>query len=115
MRRVEPDIDGCSHESYIATMNARRSVGTRELKNRLSYYLKLVRAGASLVVTDRGKPVAEIGPPPRDAGDFGPLWHAAAAKGSIRLPTKKGKFARSRPVRLKGGAKLSDAVLEDRR
>ena len=112
---IEAQLDECSYESYIVAMNSRRSVGTRELKNRLSYYLKLVRAGASLVVTDRGTPVAEIGPPPRAAGNFGPLWHAAAAKSWLRLPTKKGKFARTRPVRLKGRARLSDAVLEDRR
>ena len=39
------------------------AVGIRELKNRLSQYLKRVRAGERLVVTERGKPVAIISPP----------------------------------------------------
>lgn len=37
-------------------------VGVRELKSRLSYYLTLVRGGERVVVTDRGVPVAELGP-----------------------------------------------------
>ena len=39
------------------------TVGIRELKNRLSEYLRLVRAGEMVQVTDRGTVVAEIGPP----------------------------------------------------
>ena len=39
------------------------SVGIRELKNRLSEYLRLVRAGEMVQVTDRGTVVAEIRPP----------------------------------------------------
>jgi len=36
-------------------------VGTRELKNRLSYYLRRVReADESIYVTDRGEVVAEL-------------------------------------------------------
>jgi len=35
-------------------------VGTKELKNRLSHYLRMVRAGELLLVTDRGEVVAEI-------------------------------------------------------
>ena len=40
----------------------RRSVGARELKTRLGRYLRLVREGVTLVVTDRGRPVAELRP-----------------------------------------------------
>lgn len=39
------------------------SVGIRELKNRLSQYLKRVRAGERLVVTERGKPRGARRPP----------------------------------------------------
>ena len=35
-------------------------VGVRELKNRLSRYLKLVRQGEVIVVTDRQEVIAEI-------------------------------------------------------
>lgn len=37
-------------------------VGVRELRNSLSRYLHKVREGETIVVTDRGKPVARIGP-----------------------------------------------------
>jgi prevent-host-death family protein len=36
------------------------TVGVKELKTRIGTYLKLVRKGARLIVTDRGRPVAEL-------------------------------------------------------
>jgi antitoxin (DNA-binding transcriptional repressor) of toxin-antitoxin stability system len=38
-------------------------VGIRELKNRLSEYLRIVRNGEEVLVTDRGEAVAELRPP----------------------------------------------------
>lgn len=35
-------------------------VSIREMKNRLSKYLKLVRTGKDVVITDRGRPVARL-------------------------------------------------------
>jgi len=46
-----------------------RTVGIRELKNRLSEYLRQVRAGESVLVTDRGEVIAEFSPPGRVLGD----------------------------------------------
>jgi antitoxin (DNA-binding transcriptional repressor) of toxin-antitoxin stability system len=40
-----------------------KTVGIRELKNSLSEYLRRVRAGESVLVTDRGEVVAELAPP----------------------------------------------------
>lgn len=40
-----------------------KAVGLRELKNRLSEYVRLVRAGEVVLVTDRGEVVAELRPP----------------------------------------------------
>ena len=37
-------------------------VGARELKDRLSHYLRTVRQGETVVVTIRGKPVARLVP-----------------------------------------------------
>lgn len=37
-------------------------MGIRELKSQLSAYLERVKAGETIVVTDRGSPVAEIRP-----------------------------------------------------
>lgn len=39
------------------------AVGVKELKNRLSEYLRLVRAGERVLVTDRGEVIAELAPP----------------------------------------------------
>ena len=38
----------------------RTEFSIREMKNRLSKYLKLARAGNDVVITDRGKPVARL-------------------------------------------------------
>jgi prevent-host-death family protein len=46
--------------SYIKAM---KSVGLRELKNRLSAYVREVRSGEVVLVTDRGEVVAELTPP----------------------------------------------------
>jgi len=38
------------------------NVGIRELKNRLSHYLRRVKAGETVVITEHGKPVGQIVP-----------------------------------------------------
>jgi prevent-host-death family protein len=40
-----------------------KSVGLRELKNRLAAYVRDVRSGEGVLVTDRGEVVAELVPP----------------------------------------------------
>ena len=45
------------------------AVGVRELKNRLSKYLRLARAGERILVTDRGEVIAELGPPGEGLGE----------------------------------------------
>ena len=47
----------------------RRTVGARELKTRLGTYLRQVMAGASLLLTERGRPVAELRPVTGGVGD----------------------------------------------
>lgn len=45
----------------------RRRVGVRELRQNLSVHLRKVKAGQVLEVTERGIPVAQLGPlPPAD-------------------------------------------------
>jgi prevent-host-death family protein len=46
-----------------------KTVGVRDLKNKLSEYLRLVRLGESVLVTDRGEVVAELQPPGHARGD----------------------------------------------
>jgi antitoxin (DNA-binding transcriptional repressor) of toxin-antitoxin stability system len=40
-----------------------RAVGLKTLKNRLSEYVRIAAAGETVLVTDRDRVVAEIGPP----------------------------------------------------
>ena len=40
-----------------------RTVGLKTMKNKLSEYVHLAAAGETIVITDRDRPVAEIGPP----------------------------------------------------
>lgn len=45
-----------------------KSIGVRELRQNASRYLRLVEAGETVQVTDRGRPVALLVPPPVEAG-----------------------------------------------
>jgi antitoxin (DNA-binding transcriptional repressor) of toxin-antitoxin stability system len=40
-----------------------RAVGIKTLKNRLSEYVRIARGGETVLVTDRDRVVAELGPP----------------------------------------------------
>jgi prevent-host-death family protein len=40
-----------------------RTVGLKTLKNKLSEYVRVAAAGETVVITDRGRPVAELVPP----------------------------------------------------
>jgi antitoxin (DNA-binding transcriptional repressor) of toxin-antitoxin stability system len=46
-----------------------KTVGIRELKDRLSEYLRRTSAGERLLVTDRGEVIAELGPPGAPSAD----------------------------------------------
>jgi prevent-host-death family protein len=86
-------------------------VGARELKVRLGAYLRQVRQGRTLVVTDRGQPVAELRPiGPR--GDEAVLARLEA-EGTVTRPTKRG-LSPFRPVEMHRGASLSTVVIENR-
>jgi len=52
----------CSHNDHKGDVVVRKTVGSRELKTRLGTYLRQVQRGTTIVVTDRGQPVAELRP-----------------------------------------------------
>jgi antitoxin (DNA-binding transcriptional repressor) of toxin-antitoxin stability system len=64
-----------------------KAVGLRDLKNRLSEYVREVRAGESVLVTDRGEVVAELGPPGQHqaVSDVPPGLQALARRGLATL------------------------------
>ena len=92
-------------------MNA--SVGSREFKTHLGRYLRLVRSGKTFVVTDRGRPVAEIRPVPKEADDEMSILREMAARGEVTLPDDDA-LPGAEPVRLPGGP-LSATIIEMRR
>jgi prevent-host-death family protein len=61
-------IDKVATRSYIREM---KTMGIRELKNRLSEVVRAVKAGEHILVTDRGTVVAELVPPGRPGTDPG--------------------------------------------
>jgi prevent-host-death family protein len=87
------------------------AVGVRDLKNRLSHHLKRVRAGARLVVTERGRAIATLVPidAPEDMAWANRLVAAGLAHWNGGKPT-----GAKRPVAV-AGSRASAAVLEDRR
>lgn len=85
-----------------------KAVGLRELKNRLSEYIRDVRSGESVLVTDRGEVVAQIGPPGQlsVASDYPPGLHALARRGLATLgqPNTPRAYGPLRPVLQPGRA-----------
>jgi prevent-host-death family protein len=88
-----------------------QSVGVRDLKNRLSHYLKRVRAGARLTVTERGRPIATL--VPVDVPDDMAWAHKMVAEG--RAHWSGGKPTGSKNPPRNTGELASDIVIEDRR
>ena len=62
------------------------TVGVAELRQNLSTYLRRVARGERLIVTDRNRPVAELGPPPTPGSELDRL----VAEGRVSRPTRRG-------------------------
>jgi prevent-host-death family protein len=86
------------------------TVGIRELKNQLSHYLRRVRAGERIVVTERGRPVAVIAPSPTTEADR--HIEALIRAGIVRW--SGGKPRGSLPPARLTGPSVAEAVIEDR-
>ena len=63
-----------------------KTSGVREIKNRLSAYLRMVEQGERVAITHRGRVVAELGPPTHATEDeaYAELRRRARA-GTVRL------------------------------
>jgi antitoxin (DNA-binding transcriptional repressor) of toxin-antitoxin stability system len=98
-----------SYRRYFARMN----VGTKELKNRLSHYLRLVREGERVSVCDRGKVIAELRPAEGPSEGENEALKELARKGLVTLG--RGRLRDVAPIRpQRRGRRLSTIVLEDR-
>lgn len=90
-----------------------RTVGSRDLKTRLGTYLRLVRQGVDFVVTDRGRPVARLGPVETAAVDTAGRLAEMAATGQLSRATS-GPLRPFRAVKVRG-ATVSSTIVKERR
>ena len=80
-------------------------VGVAELRQNLSRYLRRVEKGERLLVTDRNRPVAELGPPPTS----GQLDRLIAA-GRVPRPVRRGL---PKPLKLGGDPGALSRALDE--
>lgn len=87
------------------------TVGIRELKARLSEYLKQVRAGRAITITNRGRPVGRLIPPDqaREQRLQGMIEAGLAEWNGKPLPRMKPS------AKLARGESIADLIIEDRR
>jgi prevent-host-death family protein len=85
-------------------------VGVRELKSRLSHYLRQVKAGQSVLITQRGQPVGRIVPVVQTLEE---RLEAMTQAGLIQWSGKK--LEPIPPVaRVRGAGTVADLLVEDR-
>ena len=87
------------------------AVGARELKTRLGSYLRQVRQGRTLTITDRGEPVAELRPIDATGTSLQARLALLCASGTVTRGT-------ARPLKpfvpIAGAHRLAEAVSDDR-
>jgi len=89
------------------------TVGVRELKTRLGKYLDLVQRGRSLVITDRGRPIAELRALSRSAQDPDARLEELASLGRLTRPTS-GEWPVFEPL-VSPGPSLTDSIVAGRK
>jgi len=82
------------------------TVGVAELRQNLSVYLRRVQRGERLVVTDRNRPVAELGPAPSTGAQLDQL----IAEGRVSRPVRRGL---PEPLRLDGDPYALSRALDE--
>jgi prevent-host-death family protein len=83
-----------------------QSVGVAELRRNLSVYLRRVSRGERLVVTDRNRPIAELGPAPTTGPDLDRL----IAAGRVSRPFRS---RLPEPLELGGDPRALSRALDD--
>lgn len=81
--------------AICSTIQPMRKTGIREARQNLSALIEEVKKGREILITDRGKPVARLGPPPLRGKAF----------------TTRASFRKQMPVL---DPPLSQSVLEER-
>jgi prevent-host-death family protein len=92
-----------------------KTVGVRELKNRLSEYIRRVRAGEGVLVTDRGEVVAELTPPGHGVETTLPPAVLALARRGLLTPGAPGDAALYPPLPRARRRRSAAQLLDDER
>ncbi|HLI33393.1 MAG TPA: type II toxin-antitoxin system prevent-host-death family antitoxin [Solirubrobacteraceae bacterium] len=82
------------------------SVGVADLRQNLSRYLRRAAAGERLLVTDRNRPVAELGPPP----STGEALDRLIAEGRLARPSRR---VLPEPLQLAGDLRALSRALDE--
>jgi prevent-host-death family protein len=82
------------------------TVGVAELRQNLSRYLRRVERGERLVVTDRNRPVAELGPPVTSGAALDRLL----AEGRVSRPVRR---VLPEPLEMTGDAYALSRALDE--
>lgn len=88
-----------------------KTVGLRELKNRLSFYVRRAADGERLTVTDRGQIIAELGPPQTGKSVASRLADMAH-RGELRLAEPVSKEMRAPLYQKMPRAKIALTAIE---
>jgi prevent-host-death family protein len=91
-----------------------RAVSISELKNNLSYYLRQVRQGEEITITDRDRVIARIVPDTQFA-DYDEELLELAAHGKVKLPDQPldpNLWRKLKPAKLKNKGEKAEQVLK---
>jgi len=106
-------VDGLDNVATCGHIDTMKAVGIRELKNRLSEYVRLVKNnGESILVTDRGAIVAELRPPGQATGvASNPIIDSLIRQANVTIgaPNHPDLYPPQQPVKTGTATKLLDA------
>lgn len=89
------------------------SVSIRELKSRLSHFLRLTKAGQSLVITDHGTPIGRIVPIEQTGIRLDERLEAMQRAGQMQWSGRK--LSPIKPMaRVRGKRSVADLLVDDR-
>jgi len=118
LERIRSDATGMTYESFVGDLKTQDAIirnleilgGVRDLRQKLSHYLDMARAGQAIAITENGKVIAQLVPAETDLKG---RLEALQAAGLIKWRGKK--LAAAKPVaQLRGNKQVSDLVSEMR-
>jgi antitoxin (DNA-binding transcriptional repressor) of toxin-antitoxin stability system len=93
-----------------------RAVGIKELKNKLSEYVRIAASGEPVLVTDRGRVVAELVAPQPDRGTSpaDAKWADLIRRGIVTPAVDKSRKPPPKPPPVAKWSELAEELARDR-